>query len=53
MTTEAQKRAVARYRKRHVKQIVVRFWPKDKELYEAVKAKGGATYLKQLAEGDL
>lgn len=31
MTTDAQRRATAAYRKKSVKQLVVRFWPNDDE----------------------
>ena len=53
MVSEAQTRATNAYRKRSVKQIAVRFYPKDAELYEHVKARGGSTYLKELARRDL
>lgn len=49
MTTEAQKRAKANYRKRSEKRLGVTFYPKDKQVYEFVKAHGGAAYLRQLA----
>ena len=53
MTKESQARATNAYRKRSVKQIVVRFYPKDAELYEHVKACGGSAYLKELIRRDL
>lgn len=36
--TDAQKRALAKYEREKVKNIRVRFYPKDAELYEFVKA---------------
>ena len=50
MASDAQNKATNEYRKRSVKQIVVRFYPKDGPLYDFVKARGGSTYLKELAE---
>lgn len=53
MVSDAQNRATAKYRRANVRQLVVRFYPKDAELYEHVKARGGSTYLKELARRDL
>ena len=53
MATDAQNRATAAYRKKSVRQVVVRFYPKDAALYEFVKARGGSSYLKQLATIDM
>ena len=53
MASEAQTRATNEYRKRSVKQIVVRFYPKDAELFEHVKSCGGSAYLKELIRRDL
>lgn len=53
MATDAQNRATANYRKKSVRQVVVRFYPKDTELYEFVKARGGSSYLKRLAEREM
>ncbi len=50
MVTEAQARATNAYRKRSVKQIVVRFYPKDAELYDFIRERGGSAYLKGLAD---
>lgn len=53
MATDAQNKATAAYRKKSVRQVVVRFYPKDAALYEFVKARGGSSYLKQLAALDM
>ena len=53
MATEAQNKATANYRKRSVRQVVVRFYPKDAALYDRVKARGGSSYLKRLVERDM
>ncbi len=52
MASPAQSKAVAEYRKRSVKQVVVRFFPKDAELYGWVRSQGGAAYLRDLAQAD-
>lgn len=49
MATQAQNKATANYRKKSVRQVVVRFYPKDAKLYEFVKARGGSAYIKRLA----
>lgn len=49
MATQAQNKATANYRKKNVRQVVVRFYPKDSELYEFVKDRGGSAYMKRLA----
>ena len=47
MSTEAQNRATGKYRKDKVKQIILRFYPKDEDLY--IKAKAlGSTGIKEL-----
>ena len=44
---ESQNKAVAKYRKEKVKQLVLRFYPKDEQLY--IKAKAlGSTGIKEL-----
>lgn len=48
MTSEAQKRAKAKYAKRCEKRYAVVFYPKDKEAYEFAKERGGAAYLRSL-----
>ncbi len=40
--TEAQKKAVNKYRKEKVKQIVIRFYPGDEELYKKAKELGSS-----------
>lgn len=52
MVSDAQNKATNEYRKRSVKQVIVRFYPKERELYEHIKSRGGSTYLKRLAEAD-
>jgi len=45
--TEAQKRASAKYRKACVTQIILRFYPADKKLYEFARDKG-TPWIKEL-----
>ena len=52
MVSDAQSKATNEYRKRSVKQVVVRFYPKEHDLHSWVKDHGGSTYLKRLAETD-
>ena len=40
MAREAQNRATNKYRREKVKQIILRFYPKDEELYEKAKRLG-------------
>lgn len=48
-TTEAQKRANARYRKHAVKNMQVCFYPKEYELYKFLESKDNKSgYVKQL-----
>ena len=49
MATKAQMKAVDSYRKRSVKQIILRFYPKDEELYQKGK-RLGSTGIKRLIE---
>ena len=53
MASDAQNRATANYRRKSVRQLVVRFYPKDAELFEHVKSCGGSAYLKELIRRDL
>jgi hypothetical protein len=54
MVTEAQKRANEKYRKANVRQIAVRFYPADTELYSWVKSQPNvAGYIKELAREDM
>lgn len=53
MSTDSQKKATATYRKKSVRQVVCRFYPKDEALYSWVKSHGGSAYLKRLAERDM
>ena len=40
MAREAQRQATNKYRKEKVKQIILRFYPKDEHLYEKAKRLG-------------
>lgn len=42
MSTEAQNKATNKYRKEKVKQLVLRFYPKDEQLYIKAKALGSS-----------
>ena len=42
MATGAQNRATSKYRKDKVKQIILRFFPKDEDLYIKAKALGSS-----------
>lgn len=56
MATEAQRRAESAYRKKSVKQIVMRFYPgeNDAELYEWIKSHRNVNeYLKSLVREDM
>ena len=54
MTTEAQKRATENYRKKNVKQISLRFFPAEHDLYEWARSQENtAGYLKQLIREDM
>ena len=56
MKTDAQRRAENTYRKKSVRQIVVRFYPnaQDEEMYEFLKSKENATaYIKKLISSDM
>ena len=51
--SESQKKANEKYRKEKVKQVAVRFYPGDQELYEFRKAKDNvAGYIKDLIRAD-
>lgn len=52
--SESQKKANEKYRKEKVKQVAVRFYPGDQELYELLKAKDNvAGYIKDLIRADM
>lgn len=56
MATDAQRRAASAYRKKSVKQIVMRFYPSDEDaaLYEWVKSHENVNeYLKSLVREDM
>lgn len=54
MATDAQRRALNSYRKKATRQIVMRFYPGEEEMYEFVKAQPNATaYLKSLVRADM
>lgn len=52
--TDAQKRANAKYARDKVKQVGVKFYPADEELYEWVKSRGNVQgYIKDLIRADM
>lgn len=56
MTYDSQKRATAAYRKRSVKQLVIRFYPNenDENMYAWLKEQGNTTeYIKSLIRNDM
>lgn len=54
MASEAQKRATAAYRKKHVKQLTMRFYPGEEDLYEFIKSQPQINaYLKELVRKDM
>lgn len=56
MATDAQRRAASAYRKKSVRQVVMRFYPgeEDAALYEWIKSHENASrYLKSLVEKDM
>ena len=56
MATEAQRRAISSYRKRSVKQLVIRFYPNedDESIYKWLKEQDNATeYIKSLIREDM
>lgn len=56
MTYDSQKRATAAYRKRSVKQLVIRFYPNenDENMYAWLKEQGNTTeYIKSLIRKDM
>lgn len=54
MVTEAQRRATERYRRKNTKQVIVRFYPGDMDLYEHLRAQPNmAGYVKRLIREDM
>ena len=54
MATDAQRRALNSYRKKSTKQIVLRFYPGEEELYDYIKSQPNVTaYLKELVRADI
>lgn len=54
MATDAQRRALNNYRKKSTKQIVLRFYPGEEEMYDFVKSQPNATaYVKGLIREDM
>ena len=52
--SDAQKSANEKYRKENVKQVAVRFYPGDQELYEFLRTKENvAGYIKDLIRADM
>ena len=52
MPSDAQKRATAKYRKDNCKQISLKFFPKDHDLYEYVKSRP-RSYILDLIRKDM
>lgn len=54
MQTESQKRALAKYRSASVKQLNIKFFPKDKELYGFAKSQPNVgEYIRSLIRNDI
>lgn len=54
METAAQKRATAKYRAEKVKQLNIKFFPKDADLYEHAKSHTNVgEYIRSLIRRDL
>lgn len=54
MLTDAQKRAQAKYNKANVRQMAVRFYPSEQDLWEWLENKGNkAGYIKELIRADM
>lgn len=55
MSTEAQKRAVAKYQREKMRQINIKFSPNEHDLHEWVKRQGGTAsgYVKDLIRKDM
>lgn len=54
MTSEAQKRADAKYKKEKTKQALIRFFPKDRQLWDHLQAQPKkAEYIKRLIAEDM
>lgn len=52
--TDAQRRATMKYRKANMKQVVVAFYPNDKELYEYLDTKDNkSAYIRDLIRKDM
>ena len=54
MTTEAQKRAIQKYKQQKVKRITIDFYPADEALWEHIQAQDKKqTYIKNLIREDM
>lgn len=54
MVSEAQKKANEKYRKENVRQISLRFYPSEHDIYEFIKGKDNASgYIKELVRQDM
>ena len=54
MATDAQRRALNNYRKKSTKQVILRFYPGEDEMYEFIKSQPNATaYVKGLVRADM
>lgn len=54
-STEAQKRAAAKYQRVHTKQINLKFSPNEMDMFDWVKSQDGAAsrYIKDLIKNDM
>ncbi len=54
MTSEAQKKADAKYKREKTKQALIRFYPKDREIWGHLQAQPKkAEYIKRLISEDM
>ena len=54
MVSDAQKKATAEYRKKNVKQVSVRFYPSEQDIFDHMEKQGGrAAYIKRLIREDM
>lgn len=54
MVSEAQKRANEKYRRENVKQISLRFYPSEQDVYDFIKSKSNVSgYIKDLVRQDM
>lgn len=52
--SEAQRRATLKYRKEHTKQLAMRFYPAEMDMWEHIEKQGSkAAYIKRLIREDM